>query len=404
MHNSNSFYGDGSTQQAMSTEDFLREHVFMTQKSSQQQYKPGQAVSTEDFLKYDVFGSPSPNQIKRKWQKQHTERMIFTTSMPPQTGPEDATGAARDFTPDNQPLYEAKLFTTPQGITFGKMELFRDTQGRIVRRAITCGSTARVHEYAYDQSGRLIMVNENGAVTEQYAYGAYGERVRDGLGNQYFYDGELRLSAIKGRDTRHTVGFHYDEKGQLVEKRTAEGSTRYAYNQYGGLTDVLLPDGKRISYTIDPAGRRVAKAANGSIVEKYCWYDMTRLMGVCDGNDQNGVQFLYGENQSGEQEWLPSAMRVGNTMYGLAFDQAGALLAIADTNGNVIQQIKHASFGSETNLLNLQFSLPVSFGGGLLDRDTGLIHLVYRDYDPTTAHFIQPDPLGHAAGDAEIHG
>lgn len=48
--------------------------------------------------------------------------------------------------------------------------------------------------------------------------------------------------------------------------------------------------------------------------------------------------------------------------------------------------------------------LPISFAGGLLDRDTGLIHFAYREYDPTTGMFIQSDPLGHAAGDVHTYG
>jgi len=50
------------------------------------------------------------------------------------------------------------------------------------------------------------------------------------------------------------------------------------------------------------------------------------------------------------------------------------------------------------------FILPIGFGGGLLDPDTGLVHLGAREYDPSIGRFIQPDPLGYAGGDVDVYG
>ncbi|WP_408639943.1 RHS repeat-associated core domain-containing protein [Desulfovibrio subterraneus] len=32
--------------------------------------------------------------------------------------------------------------------------------------------------------------------------------------------------------------------------------------------------------------------------------------------------------------------------------------------------------------------MPFGFGGGLLDADTGLVHLGYREYDPRIGRFV----------------
>ena len=46
----------------------------------------------------------------------------------------------------------------------------------------------------------------------------------------------------------------------------------------------------------------------------------------------------------------------------------------------------------------------LSFGGGQLDEDTGLVHFLFRGYDPATGVFIQRDPLGLRGGDVDVYG
>ncbi|WP_280141299.1 RHS repeat-associated core domain-containing protein [Maridesulfovibrio ferrireducens] len=44
------------------------------------------------------------------------------------------------------------------------------------------------------------------------------------------------------------------------------------------------------------------------------------------------------------------------------------------------------------------------FSAGLTDKNTGLIHLGYREYCPAIGRFITPDPIGFAGGDVDIYG
>ena len=48
-------------------------------------------------------------------------------------------------------------------------------------------------------------------------------------------------------------------------------------------------------------------------------------------------------------------------------------------------------------------TLPVGFGGGLEDPDTGLVHFGYRDYDPSVGRFTAKDPLGDTGGDHDLY-
>jgi len=49
-------------------------------------------------------------------------------------------------------------------------------------------------------------------------------------------------------------------------------------------------------------------------------------------------------------------------------------------------------------------TIPLGFASGLHDRDTGLVHFGFREYDPAIGRFIQPDPIGLEGGDVDVYG
>lgn len=61
-------------------------------------------------------------------------------------------------------------------------------------------------------------------------------------------------------------------------------------------------------------------------------------------------------------------------------------------------------FGRRLSNHKLATVAMLSFGGGLFDEDTGLVLFLFRDYDPSTGHFIQRDPLGLRGGDVDVYG
>jgi RHS repeat-associated protein len=54
---------------------------------------------------------------------------------------------------------------------------------------------------------------------------------------------------------------------------------------------------------------------------------------------------------------------------------------------------------SEENPSGLgNFEFPLRFPGQYLDKETGLFHNYFRDYDPQTGRYVQGDPIGLAGG------
>ncbi len=293
---------------------------------------------------------------------------------------------------------DSEIFSV-NGTGLFSWSVLRDKNGRITQKTESCaGGTAAVYEYDYDAAGRLLSVTEEGeGAVESYRYDTapYGTRTyekRYGTGRILRYDEEDRLYEAGGTAYRH------DEDGFLVSKTQGTQVTTYDYSLRGELLSVTLPDGRVIAYVHDPLGRRLAKKVNGSVVEKYLWEGLTRLLAVYDGSDNLLMRFEYADVR------MPVAMTAGGVKYYLAYDQVGTLKAVADASGNVVKKIEYDTFGNILGDSNPAFEVPFGFAGGLYDRDTKLVRFGYRDYDPETGRWTAKDPIGFAGGDTDLYG
>jgi RHS repeat-associated protein len=148
----------------------------------------------------------------------------------------------------------------------------------------------------------------------------------------------------------------------------------------------------------DGLGLRMARKANGTILEKYLWQGMTKLLAVYDGGDNLLMRFEYADDR------VPMAMtRVGVTYY-LTHDQVGTLRAVVDGAGNLVKRIDYDSFGNILYDSNPGFAVPFGFAGGLHDRDTGLVRFGFRDYDPDIGRWTAKDPIFFAGGSSDLYG
>jgi len=145
-------------------------------------------------------------------------------------------------------------------------------------------------------------------------------------------------------------------------------------------------------------GRRIAKKVDGTLVEKYLWQGLTRLLAVYDGSDNLLMRFEYADGR------MPVAMTKEGIAYYMTYDQVGSLRVVADASGNVVKRIEHDSFGNIINDTNPSFTIPFGFAGGLHDPDTNLIRFGFRDYDPDIGRWTAKDPILFAGGDTDLYG
>jgi len=241
-------------------------------------------------------------------------------------------------------------------------------------------------------------VTKDGALVEEYQYGANGARVSEmnalrGISSRtMIYSDEDHLL------TAGATTYQYDADGYLLIKTKGTQITNYSYSSVGELLQVVLPDNKTIEYLYDPLGRRIAKAINGTTTEKYLWRDLTQLLAVYDGSNNLLMRFEYAD------ERLPAAMTSGGNTFYLTYDQVGSLRVVADASGNVVKRIDYDSFGNIINDTSPSIIIPFGFAGGLEDRDTGLVHFGLRDYDPDIGRWTAKDPVWFWGFNTDLYG
>ena len=98
-------------------------------------------------------------------------------------------------------------------------------------------------------------------------------------------------------------------------------------------------------------------------------------------------------------------MTDSNAVYYYHFDGLGSVVAISDVNAVVVETYSYDVFGEVTiNDPNgatrsaSDYDNPYYFTGRRLDEETGLYYYRARMYKPEIGRFLQPDPIGYAAG------
>ncbi len=273
----------------------------------------------------------------------------------------------------------------------------RDALGRIVTQVEGTGEDARTTTYAYTPEGWLASattVDAEGDVVAQhtYDYDANGNlTLRDGVALQHGPGDEL-LGI--GEDT----AFTYGPDGALETRTDTHGTTTYDYDLLGGLRRVELADGTGVDYVLDGENRRVARIVDGETTHRWLYQDGLKIIAEVDADGEVVTRYVYASDDR-----VPDVMiREGRT-YRILRDLLGSVRLVVDVaTGDVAQELAYDPYGLVLRDTNPGFQ-PWGFAGGLHDHVTGLVRFGTRDYDPTTARWTAPDPLGFAPGQTNLY-
>jgi YD repeat-containing protein len=126
------------------------------------------------------------------------------------------------------------------------------------------------HQFSYDASGQLEAAKWQGMGIERFGYDASGNMLYNRHYDFRYGPGNRLLG-----DTCERLRFAYDDDGNMTEKETPEGVTRYRWDSEGRLVGVTKPDGMGISYEYDDLGRKVRKRVGSKVWEwKYLGEDI----------------------------------------------------------------------------------------------------------------------------------
>ncbi|MFC1416547.1 DUF6531 domain-containing protein [Streptacidiphilus cavernicola] len=274
-------------------------------------------------------------------------------------------------------------------------------------------------DFDLDPVGRVTAVHAEGW-TERYAYDPAGNlteadwpatgATRPALGDRTYTGSRL---AAAGR-----VRYGYDGAGRTVLRQVTRLSRKpdnwhYRYDAEDRLTEVTTPDGAVWRYLYDPLGRRTAKLRlsedGGSVVERtdFSWdgstlAEQTTLAPYLPGPhtlswDHEGLSPLAqtetitvpGGSDDTAQE------QVDRRFFAIVTDLVGTPTELVDPETAAIAwRATPTLWGNTTWPSDSSTYTPLRFPGQYFDPETRLHYNVYRYYDPETARYTTPDPLG----------
>jgi RHS repeat-associated protein len=270
-----------------------------------------------------------------------------------------------------------------------------DLAGLPVRREAQDGS-AQVWER--DDRDRLVSArDENSGIAtaedQRWGYDAFGDRVltttSTGTRHHVTYRGHRPLTCAG-------QVFAYDRRGRLVSRTDSHGGvTRFHWNSLSQLRRVDLPYGETIAYHYDVFGRRVSKE-RGTEVDRFLWID-NHLVHEQTGNGQER-HYLYQPRTFAPLACLTRGERDAWCCNAVTTDWRGAPITVTAPGGRDVWQADVSPWG-ERRVRRADVAMPLTLPGQYEDNETGLSYNNARYYNPDTATYITPDPIGLAGGD-----
>ncbi|WP_405804011.1 DUF6531 domain-containing protein [Streptomyces sp. NBC_00210] len=272
------------------------------------------------------------------------------------------------------------------------------------------------HRFALDGRGRVTSVTAQGW-TESYAYDAAGNQTAAAWPEGHPGTDAQGDRAYAGtRITRAGANrYEHDAAGRLVQRTRTRLSRkpdiwRYSYDAEGRLTDVTTPDGIRWRYRYDALGRRTSKqrlAADGRTVLEQTDFTWDGDV-LAEQTTTNPAQLPHPVTLTWDHQGLqPIAQterltdeatqrEIDTRFFAIATDLIGTPTELVDEQGGIAWRTRPTLWGTTTWNADATAYTPLRFPGQYYDPETGLHYNHHRYYDPQTARYTTPDPLGLA--------
>ncbi|MQS39020.1 putative T7SS-secreted protein [Streptomyces katsurahamanus] len=267
-----------------------------------------------------------------------------------------------------------------------------------------------------DVTGRVVGVHA-GNWTESYAYDAVGNQTRaawpaahpghEATGERVYTGTAI---ARAGR-----VRYQHDALGRIVLRQKARISRRpdtwrYEWDAEDRLTSTVTPDGTRWRYTYDPLGRRTAKlrlASDGKTIAEsvtFTWDGTTLCEQSTSSQDLPNPVSLTWDHRDLRPIAQTERIRVAEVpqeeidsrFFAVITDLIGTPTELVDEKSTIAWRTRATLWGSTAWQADSRAYTPLRFPGQYYDPETGLHYNYFRHYDPETARYLTPDPLGLA--------
>jgi RHS repeat-associated protein len=318
----------------------------------------------------------------------------------------------------------------------------RDRLGRPLRHTVS-GSDGRLSDKSYrwnvndrlqgifnelKGAGKKFTHDEFGNLASaQYENGMQDYRMPDAVGNLFRTPGQKDRKYGPGGQLLEAEGvqYFYDAEGYLISKNVSKSASaddqigRWEYKWFanGMLSEVMRPDGEKVSFKYDALGRRIAKTFKGNTT-KWIWdnnvplHEWVEEASATTGREEEITLKVDTEGQLVSQTawhtklkqpvitWLfesesfvPMAKLVGDTAYSIVADHIGVPQSMHDSEGNTVWEAGYDIYGKINELRGRLGACPFRYPGQYEDEETGLYYNRFRYYDAQTGRYISQDPM-----------
>ncbi|WAU13714.1 DUF6531 domain-containing protein [Streptomyces tubercidicus] len=267
-----------------------------------------------------------------------------------------------------------------------------------------------------DHAGRVTAVHANNW-TETYAYDKAGNQTRATWPDRHANPSARGDRTYTG--TRVTqagaIRYEYDSLGRASLRQKTRLSRKpdtwyYTWNTEDRLISVTTPDGTIWRYLYDPSGRRISKqrlaTGTSEIAEQtdFTWDGpkIAEQNSHCAGSsqnitltwDHNGMSPLtQSEIKSTDLSHSPQNI-IDRRFFAIITDLVGSPTELVNEGGSLAWRAQSSLWGATTWNTHADGYTPLRFPGQYFDPETQLHYNFHRHYDPATARYISPDPLG----------
>lgn len=326
--------------------------------------------------------------------------------------------------------------------TFGNVVSFTYDEDGNMSSIIYPGN--KVVTYDYDLNGRLIKVTDWNNNETLYAYDDNGKLVRtdkpDGSSEirAYFETGQLsRISIVNANgDVLYDTAYGYDEVGNLTEENNIVGGYPFvpvdavsmSYGTDNRLTEInhqsvvfdadgnmiegpllgvtesftydvrnRLVEAGDISYAYDALNNRIAVESSAN-ERRYVYNPIAPLSQLLMETDDQGTPIAYYVHGIG----LISRETAGGEYAVYHYDRRGSTILLTDETGTVTDTYSYDVYGAQIGHVG-NTDQPFGYNGkfGIMTDENGLLYMRARYYSPELRRFLNRDVLPGNVADGQ---
>ncbi|MBA8882035.1 RHS repeat-associated core domain-containing protein [Phyllobacterium myrsinacearum] len=286
-----------------------------------------------------------------------------------------ANGVTTTFTYSPTRRWLTRVRTVKGSTVLMDNQYTRDNLGRI--KSITGLTPSDSWVYTYDGLSRLTTADNlgNNALDETYVYSASGNLIsRSRVAGTYTYPVGTALRPHAATQIG-TKAINYDASGNML----SDGARSLVWGHSNRL-DSVTQNNAAVTLAYGPDGSRARKTwALGKILYPDANVEVDRSTAGTD---------IYTRYPHPDIKIVQNATTGTLTKQFLHRDHLASVRIVTDSAGSVIEQTGYAAYGERTNTA---MQTQKGFIGERYDRETGLMYLNARYYDPVFARFISPD-------------